>query len=164
MTVAIESLLARLAEAERRLVEHADVPLPDGLTDPEPATEERWEAGQVWAHVAEFPGYWLSQAEAVLARPESQPVRFGRTKTDAARIEAIERDRHADPAALLRRVREALAHVRGVAHDLPDAAWTVRGTHPTLGEMTVESIIERFIVRHLEEHAEQLDQLRAARG
>ena len=46
---------------ERRLAEHAARPLPAGLTDPDPGAEERWEAGQVWAHLAEFPGYWLDQ-------------------------------------------------------------------------------------------------------
>ena len=36
MSVAIEPLLARLADAERRLAEHADAPLPSGLADPDP--------------------------------------------------------------------------------------------------------------------------------
>jgi hypothetical protein len=31
--------------------------------------------------------------------------------------------------------------------------------HPTRGEMTVHGIFERFIVAHLEEHADQLDSL-----
>ena len=159
MTADIEALLGRLAEAERRLVEHADAPLPPGLTDPDPSTEERWEAGQVWAHVAEFPGYWLAQAERVIALPTNEPVPFGRVKTDRGRIEAIERDRHTDPAALLERVRASLAGVSEAARAWPAEAWTRRGQHPTRGEMTVDQIIERFIVGHLEEHADQLDAL-----
>ena len=159
MTAVIEALLGRLAEAERRLVEHADAPLPPGLTDPDPSTEERWEAGQVWAHVAEFPGYWLAQAERVIALPTNEPVPFGRVKTDRGRIEAIERDRHTDPAALLERVRGSLASVTEAARAWPAEAWTRRGQHPTRGEMTVDQIIERFIVGHLEEHADQLDAL-----
>ena len=59
--------LSRLAAAERRLVEHAARPLPTGLTDPDPGASERWEAGQVWAHLAEFPGYWLEQIRDLLA-------------------------------------------------------------------------------------------------
>jgi hypothetical protein len=160
MTAAVDSLLARLADAERRLVEHADAPLPSGLTDPDSGTGERWEAGQVWAHLAEFPDYWLAQAERVNALPTNEPVPFGRVKTDRGRIEAIERDRHTDPGALLERVRASLARVTDAARSLPAEAWTRRGMHPTRGEMTVEGLFERFIVDHLEEHADQLDALR----
>jgi DinB family protein len=159
MTAAVDSLLARLADAERRLAEHADRPLPPGMTEPDPDGEERWEAGQVWAHVAEFPAYWLAQAQRVIALPTNEPVPFGRVKTDAGRIEAIERDRHTDPAALLARVRTDLAEVGDAVRSWPPEAWTRRGMHPSRGEMTVENIVDRFIVSHLEEHADQLDGL-----
>ncbi|HEX5040582.1 MAG TPA: DinB family protein [Candidatus Limnocylindria bacterium] len=159
MSAAVDSLLARLADAERRLAEHADHPLPSGLTQPDPDGEERWEAGQVWAHLAEFPGYWLGQAQRVVALPTNEPVPFGRVKTDPLRVEAIERDRHTDPSALLQRVRGSLAEVTDAARSLPPEAWAIRGMHPTLGEMNVERIFDRFIVSHLEEHADQLDAL-----
>jgi hypothetical protein len=161
MSASVDTLLARLADAERRLAEHAAAPLPSGLSDPDPGGEERWEAGQVWAHLAEFPAYWLGQAERVIAQPTQPPVPFGRVKTDAARVEAIERDRHTDPQALLERVRAALAEVSDKVRAWDDATWQLRGVHPVRGEMTVERIIERFIVEHLEEHADQLDSLRS---
>jgi threonine dehydratase len=151
--------LQRLERVERRLVEHAAQPVPSGLTDPDPGAEERWEAGQVWAHLAEFPAYWLQQVRDVLDRYRGDPVPFGRTKADAGRIEAIERERHADPAELLRRVRRDLAEVRGALESLPADAWEARGEHPTLGAMTLPQIVERFVVGHLEEHADQLDGL-----
>ena len=160
MTVDVEPLLARLAEAERRLVAHANAPLPPGLTDPDTGAEEQWEAGQVWAHLAEFPAYWLAQAKRVIALPTNEPVPFGRVKTDVGRLEAIERDRHTDPAALLARVRGSLADVTDAARSLPPEAWARRGAHPALGEMTVRRIVERFIAEHLEEHADQLDALK----
>ena len=159
MTASVDALVARLADAERRLAEHASRPLPSGLTDPDPDGQERWEAGQVWAHLAEFPAYWLAQAQRVIALPTNEPVPFGRVKTDAGRVEAIERDRHVDPESLLARVRDELAEVTEVARSLPPQAWTRRGVHPTRGEMTVEGIFERFIAGHLEEHADQLDGL-----
>jgi len=159
MTADVDTLLGRLAEAERRLAEHANAPLPAGLTDPDPTTDERWEAGQVWAHLAEFPGYWLGQVQRVVSLPTNEPVPFGRVRTDPTRVDAIERDRHTDPAALLERVRSSLATVTDTAHSLPEEAWTLRGAHPTLGVMTVRRIVERFIVEHLEEHATQLDSL-----
>jgi DinB family protein len=162
MSADVDALLARMADAERRLVEHASAPTPSGLTEPDPDGEERWEAGQVWAHVAEFPGYWLDQVERVVKLGAHQPVPFGRVKTDAGRVGAIERDRHESPDDLLARARASLARATEVARALSPEAWTVRGAHPVRGEMTVQQIIERFLVEHLEEHAEQLDRLAEA--
>ncbi len=162
MSAGVDALLARMADAERRLVEHASAPPPAGLTEPDPGGEERWEAGQVWAHVAEFPGYWLDNVERIVELARHESVSFGRTKADAGRIEAIERDRHEPPAALLARARSVLARATETAHSLSPEAWHLRGTHPTRGEMTVHEIVERFIVDHLEEHADQLDGLRAS--
>ena len=159
MTAAVDSLISRLTDAERRLTEHASRPLPPGLTEPDPGGEERWEAGQVWAHLAEFPAYWLAQAQRVVALPTNEPVPFGRVKTDPNRVDAIERDRHTDPSALLDRVRTSLAEVTDAARSLPPEAWTRRGMHPIRGEMTVQQIFEKFIASHLEEHADQLDSL-----
>jgi hypothetical protein len=161
MSASVDALLARLADAERRLAEHAAAPLPEGLADPDPGAEERWEAGQVWAHLAEFPAYWLAQAQRVIGQPTQPPVPFGRVKTDSGRLEAIERDRHTDPVALLERVRAALADVSDAARSWNGETWRLRGMHPKLGEMTIERIVEHFIVDHLEEHADQLDALAA---
>ena len=159
MSASVDALVARLSDAERRLAEHASRPLPSGLADPDPGGDERWEAGQVWAHLAEFPAYWLAQAQRVIAQPTHSPVPFGRVKTDAGRLEAIERDRHTDPQALLDRVRSSLAEVNDAVRSWDDETWRLRGMHPARGEMTVEQIIEKFIANHLEEHADQLDSL-----
>ena len=159
MSASVDALIARLADAERRLAEHADAPLPPGLTEPDPGAEERWEAGQVWAHLAEFPAYWLAQAQRVIAVPTNEPVPFGRVKTDPGRIEAIERDRHTDPAPCSSASAPSLADVTDAARSLAADDVAARGERiPTRGEMTRRaSIFERFIVEHLEEHADQLD-------
>ncbi len=159
MTTSVDSLVARLADAERRLAEHAAKPLPATLADPDPGSEERWEAGQVWAHLAEFPQYWLSQAQRVIALPTTEPVPFGRVKTDIGRIEAIERERYTDPTALMARVRTQLAEVNDAVRSWSAEDWARRGAHPVKGEMTVERIVTVFIADHLEEHADQLDSL-----
>lgn len=154
--------LSRLAAAERRLVDHAARPLPAGLTDPDPGASERWEAGQVWAHLAEFPGYWVEQIRGLLtarAQGVPEPIPFGRTKADPGRIAAIERERRTDPGELLRRVTSQIGEIGTMLRGLPDEAWTARGQHPTLGEMALPAVVERFIVTHLEEHADQLDGL-----
>ncbi len=159
MSASVDALVARLSDAERRLAEHASRPLPSGLADPDPGGDERWEAGQVWAHLAEFPAYWFAQAQRVIAQPTHSPVPFGRVKTDAGRLAAIERDRHTDPQALLERVQSSLAEVNDAVRAWDDETWRLRGMHPVRGEMTVEQIVEKFIASHLEEHADQLDSL-----
>ncbi len=158
----VTAALGRLAAVERRLAEHAARPLPPGLSDPDPGASERWEAGQVWAHLAEFPGYWLDQMRRILAdraAGEAGPIPFGRLKTDPSRTEPIERERRTAPADLLRRGTAQLAELSSELAALPDDAWMVVGLHPTLGETSLPSILERFVLGHLEEHADQLDGL-----
>jgi threonine dehydratase len=158
----VTSDLARMGVVARRLAEHAARPLPSGLSDPDPGAEERWEAGQVWAHLAEFPGYWHDQVRRILAARDggaAGPIPFGRLKTDAGRIAAIERERRTDPRELLRRVTAQIEELSAALTALPTEAWDVEGLHPARGEMSVRTIVERFVLAHLEEHADQLDGL-----
>ena len=146
----------RLDAVERRF---AALGAPGGLTAADPGTGERWDAGQVWAHTAEFPSYWLAQLALVVGGWRGEPVPFGRVKSDPDRIAAIERDRTAGPALLGERVREGIAAVRERLGSLPDSAWEAEGVHSTLGVMPLERIVEEFLVGHLEEHAAQLESL-----
>ncbi len=157
-----QDLVERLDSVEARLRAVAGG-RPAGLTEPDPPTGERWDAGQVWAHVAEFPTYWLDQVRQILtADPMRQPIPFGRTKTDPGRLGAIERDRHEARSALLLRATTGIAETRDFIRRIAPDAWSARGLHPALGEMELGPILDQFIVRHLEEHADQLEQL--ARG
>jgi hypothetical protein len=156
-------LLARLAVAEGRLAAFAEDP-PPGLTDPDPATGEQWDAGQAWAHVAEFVPYWQGEVEHVVAgatRGEG-PVPFGRTSADPGRVGAIEAGRHEPPTEQMARLSGALTLLRSYLVGLTDDEWSARGVHTRLGEMTVAKIVERFIVGHLEEHADQLAKLESS--
>ncbi len=153
---------ARLEAVERRLGVHAHAATPDGLTEADPDTpEERWEAGQVWAHIAEFVPYWHAELQTVIAEYAGEPVPFGRTKTDPGRIAAIEVGRHDPVTDSFERTREAVAELRRYLAGLTSAEWNAVGRHPTRGEMDVEAIVERFVAVHLEEHADQLDGLAA---
>ena len=148
---AVGMRLAGLAEA--------DVP-PGALTDPDPPTGERWEAGQVWAHVAEFIPYWLGEATRLIEHGHGGPAPgFGRTKSDPARIAAIERDRSRDRRLLWERIAAEIASLRSFLAGLDESAWASRGAHPTLGEMDLDRFVDEFLVGHLEQHAGQLDAL-----
>lgn len=165
MTDPTAEFLRRLEAVESRLQAHADAEIaPDALTAPDPPTGERWEAGQVWAHVAEFIPYWLGEAERVVAEGRQQPVAFGRTKSDPTRLAAVERDRDRDRRLLWNRVAGDIAGLRAFLSVLEPSAWAARGTHSTLGEMDLSGIVDEFLVGHLEQHAEQLDGLVTARS
>ena len=62
----ISDLIQMLEDVEQRLIEDASGPAPTGLTDPDDGGTERWEAAQVWAHIAEFVSYWQAQLEKVV--------------------------------------------------------------------------------------------------
>ena len=102
--------LQRLAAVEVRLRDLSRKRL-DGRTDPDPATGESWDAGQIWAHLADFVPYWISQVERVLAADSPDPVPFGRARANADHP-GVERDRHQGPNALWRDAKEDLSDLR----------------------------------------------------
>ena len=161
-SAARDELLGRLDAVEARLKRLLATPVA-GLTDPDEGTGEQWEAGQVWAHIAEFVGYWFGELQRVVAGAKgvgaADPVRYGRTKTDPGRIAAIERDRRQDPRALLERATSDISRTREFLRALPLEAWAYVGLHPTRGEVEVAQIVRGSVVDHLEEHADQLDGL-----
>ena len=156
-----ETLIARMQTAETRLAAHAAAERP-GLTRADEATGERWERGQVFAHLAEFPTYWVGQIRAILAARlagEPEPIPFGRMKTDPGRLGPIEARRDEDPMGLLHEVDSGISVASGLCRSLTAEDWQTCGRHPTLGSMTLAQIVARFLVDHLEEHAAQLDEL-----
>jgi hypothetical protein len=159
-----DAYLARLDAVEARLAAAAAAEPPHGaLTGADPDSGERWDRGQVWAHVAEFIPYWIVQAGPVLrGQASGEPVPFGRTKSDPQRIGAIERDRREPVSVLWADVLAGIATLRGFLRSTEADQWEIHGLHPKLGPMTVDDLVERFLVGHLEEHAEQLEGMRAA--
>jgi len=149
----------RLDGVEERLAGHAASEARHALTSPDPGTGERWEAGDVWAHVAEFIPYWIAQAETVIGAEDSEPLPFGRTKSDSGRLAAIARDRTQRITVLWSVAHNDIERLRQFLLGLDSGAWAARGLHPTRGVMDVEHIVDEFLVGHLEEHAEQLDEL-----
>jgi hypothetical protein len=77
-------------------------------------------------------------------------------QSDDDRIEAIGRDRHLPVEQLFERVAAGAAAAEARVRAFSDEALETRGTHPTLGEMTVRGVIERMLLSHLDGHFEQL--------
>jgi hypothetical protein len=157
-----EQFMARVDAVQARLEQHAASEPAEGLTDPDPPTGERWDWGQVWAHLAEFVPYWSGEVLRILESEGDDPVSFGRTKADPARIAAIEADRDRPPSELMDRLSAQLAELRMLIRRLTPTDWERRGAHPTLGVMEMPAIFREFLVGHLEAHADQLDGLRAS--
>ena len=80
-------------------------------------------------------------------------------KTDAARVAAIEANRHRSPAELWARLDVQLVDLRALLAGLSDADWQRRVRHSTLGILDMPMVVEEFLVGHLESHADQLDGL-----
>jgi hypothetical protein len=122
--------------------------------------ESDWGPKEVLAHVAEMIPFWLGQIEHVVTNGD-EPVPFGRVTSDPVRIQRIGRDRTLPAAELFDRIDGAaeLAAARLAKLSPPQSAR--RGLNPRLGEMTVDAIVGRFVVGHLDEHVAQLTEILA---
>ena len=150
--------LDRLDVALERLRKHAATEHA-GLTRPVPGEQEQWEAEQVWAHVAEFGDYWQARVHEILDAASEVPMAFGRTRHDQGRIDAIERGRIRSVAEHMDAIERSADRLRALLAELSDADWCRVGLHPTLGEMDLDAQLQTFHIGHLEEHADQLDEL-----
>jgi hypothetical protein len=162
--VTAPDFLRRLDAVHGRLRRHAELPPQPGLTAPDPPSGERWDWGQVWAHLAEFIPYWTDQVRLALAWKRGAPMAFGRVKSDPERVAAIERDRRRPVAELRARLDGHISDLRSMIETLPPEGWTLRVAHPTLGTMDMREVFEEFLVGHLEQHAAQLDGLTGDSG
>jgi len=161
--MAEQEATTRLSELRQRIATLADREQPAGLTEPDPDTpEERWDAPQVWAHLAEFVGYWHRQIDDVVRTYDGTPVPFGRTKFDAARKDAIAVGRHRTVADLAADTDRQIAGLETYLGQLDDASWAAQGLHPTRGVLDVAQMVKRFVTDHIDEHAKQLEGLAGA--
>jgi hypothetical protein len=160
--VSTNELFSRLAEIRRSLADSARRELPAGFSEPDPGETERWDAKQVWAHMAEFVAYWQHQFEDVIRDFDGMPVPFGRVKSDENRIAAVDMGRHRPIDQLAADVDRSIEAIEAFLRRLDAASWSAQGLHPTVGVMDLPAMVDRFIVAHLEEHAEQLATMRPA--
>lgn len=146
---------ARIDAVETRLAA-LTAPDPGARTEPDPGATETWEGAQVWAHIAEFGDYWMDQIDVLLASPDAAPP-FGRVKSDPGRVAAIQAGRARPATEHLQRARAALARLRATVEGFSPDTWARTATHSTLGVLTMERIVEEFLIGHYEQHAAQLD-------
>lgn len=154
----VQALIERVDRLQERLVElaadgHA------GLTSPDPTTGERWDAGQVWGHLAELGPFWLGQVHRIVNAASEAPVAFGRPPGDTSRAGGIEAGRHHDVGELLVATQRSLDATRAAIAGFADVDLARRGVNPAVGEVDVLGLVDRLIVGHVEEHVDQLEGL-----
>lgn len=156
----LDPLLLRLGVAEARLgsvrpviEQRAPWPAAAGGTD---SSEAEWGPGEVLSHVSEMLQFWLGEMERVIDGQDG-PTAFGRLSTDQARALTIARDATLPPRELFERIGSTLERYRRRLVTLSEADLGRTGRHPVRGDFAVPGLIERFVVGHLEEHAEQLE-------
>ncbi len=155
----LERGVAELRTLQPRVEARAPWPLSDRFgTEP----EATWGPPETLAHVAEMLPFWTGEIERILAGTGEAPVPFGRVASDDLRIGVIERDRSLPPRELFSRIDAGTERLGRRLRDLEPTGASSRGVHPTLGEFTVAGVLERFLVRHLEEHVAQLRESLAA--
>ncbi len=149
-----EQLANRLEQAVGSVVEKVKDLSGDALYR-EPAPGE-WSAMKTLGHVSEVLPYWSRQARRVaLSDHDDEPI--GRALDDPDRVGAVEghaNDRIEDVVPLL---RDGLAEATRTLRELPTDRWLRTAQHPRLGPITVEYIVDHFLVDHVEEHLGQID-------
>jgi hypothetical protein len=154
----VDQLRQRVLAARARL-DRVPATGPGELGAPDPASGERWHRGNVLGHLAEMIGFWTEQARAALGG--ARAVGRGETGT-RERQEGVERgsilpeaELRAEIALGLDRLDALLSEV--TAGDLEKSiVYRRRGGE---SETTVGEFIESILVRHLEEHLDQLEEL-----
>ncbi len=156
----IDQQLQHLETTVRTLLERVR-----GLPDEKlyAAAGEEWSVMKVLAHAAELLPYWARQAVDVAAREENGRP-FGRTHDDPDRIDAVEghaRDRLED---VVPRIQAGLDETLRLLRGIPASGWARTAHHARRGEMSVEQIVDQFLVDHLDEHLVQADRAIQAHG
>jgi uncharacterized damage-inducible protein DinB len=148
--------VSRIETAVQQLIDTAET-LPSNVLYAEPEPNE-WPVMSILAHVVELMPYWARQALEVSRRSaDSQP--FGRTHDDPDRIGAVQQHSGDSLDSMLPQVRAACSDAADLLRQIPEEGWTRTARHANRGDMSVEQIVDQFLVHHVEEH---LTQARAA--
>ena len=123
--------------------------------------EASWGPRELLAHVAEMLPFWLGELERIVDGPPPGPAPFGRVAEDPSRIGLIERDRTLPVRVLFARVDAGLTEWSDRLATLTTQERAKVGLHPRLGEVTVDAMLDRFILGHAEGHIEQLEEILA---
>jgi hypothetical protein len=127
--------------------------------------EASWGPREVLSHVAEAVVFWKGEFERLIeaARPAGEGEPFGRLAGDAMRLGILERDRTLPLAELFERIDTGIARWEARLPTVTAGELTAHGLHPREGDVPASWVPDRMIVRHFDEHVEQLEGILADR-
>jgi hypothetical protein len=149
---------ARLEELRPQIIAGEPWPL---AADFGHGPEASWGPREVLAHTAEMLPYWLGELERVAeaSGAGADAVPFGRVGEDAMRLGILERDRGLPLRELFDRIDAGIDRWVRRLGTLTTEEGGARGVHVRDGEVPATWIRDRFVVRHLEEHVAQLEEI-----
>jgi hypothetical protein len=116
--------------------------------------EGQWTAAEVCGHVAEMVPFWAAQAREIAADPGR---RIGREEDDPRRVGGVRQGAALDRHQTVEHLRAAAAEAAAIIRALPDSAWTAEAVSESLGQTTVERMIDALLIKHLEDHVQQVE-------
>jgi hypothetical protein len=127
--------------------------------------EASWGPREVLAHLEEMLSFWYGQHGIIVeaGRGQDDPIAFGRTTGDEARVVILERDRRFPVNDLFELIDDGIARWERRTAATSDEQGACVGLHPRNGPMTADDVRDRMIVTHLEDHLVQLEGALAAR-
>jgi uncharacterized damage-inducible protein DinB len=157
-----EEKAGRVTEAAERLVGHVRSLDPKSLAN-QPG-EGEWSALQVLGHVAEFIPFWARKARGVAAS-DHDGIDFSRTVEEwELRRASAEDVGETGAETLLASIQDGAREAAAIFRRIPDERWQRRGRHWLDGLLTVEQLVDRLILRHLDDHVEQARRAAEAAG
>jgi DinB superfamily len=132
---------------------------PGELGAPDPATGERWHRGNVLGHVAEMLPFWTDQVRAAAAGAGA----IGRGEPGyQQRKDGIARGTRLSEDELRAQVEGGLDELDALLSTLTDEDLerpVAYGRRDGSDEMTLGAALDQLLVRHFEEHLDQLETL-----
>ncbi len=114
---------------------------------------EEWVAGEVAAHLAEFPRFFAGEIDRWLADPSAT---VGRTHTDERRLAAVAAAGRLDRAATRAAVASSFAVLAAALERLTDEDVESPTRNLKYGEEPLSAFLDRYVVGHKAGHLEQL--------
>lgn len=120
-----------------------------------PPAGNAWSAVQTLGHMTEMIPYWLHHCRTLIKATGAPPT-FGRTQGSPERLAGVAHGASADPDALLHQLHEEVRLAASAIRHFSTVERGKRGVSTERGDMTVDEVIEAFIVGHAEEHLAQV--------
>ncbi len=156
MTTEVEHLVNAVREAQARLSAALEDITEDQLR--RPPAEGEWSVAQVLGHVIEMQPFWMEKAQLMVSQDNPDVSRTPQEQEQ--RLWAVAEAKVAPRPELRRRLDEAGTRALGMLQQLLPQDLARLGHRSDGQTTTVRQMVESNLVRHIEEHARQVEEAR----